>query len=101
MTRVLDGGNKRVSETYRDLLCNTLTVGIGAVQINPGDGIESYTCIIQASHDNTGRVLVGNAQEQRFELAAGESVSLPVDVGDVWVRSATQVQQTVNWLAGG
>jgi hypothetical protein len=101
MTRVLAGANTRVSETYRTLLCNTLDVGFNAVQINPGAGVESYTCIVQASHDNTGRVLVGNAQEQRFELAAGESVSLPVDIGDVWVRAAGNVQQTINWLAGG
>jgi hypothetical protein len=101
MTRVIDGGNKRVSETYRNLLCNTLNVGFGAVQINPGDGVESYTCIVQAAHANTANVLVGNRDEQRFELAAGESVSLPVDIGDVYVRSVNNVQQTVNWLAGG
>jgi len=101
MTRVLDGANERVAETYRLLLCNTLNVGIDAVAINPGQGVESYTCIVQAAHANTANVLVGNQYEQRFELAAGESVSLPVDVGDVWVRSAIQVQQTVNWLAGG
>lgn len=99
MTKGKGGASNRVMETYQTLIGNRLTATTTAQPLIARPNTEGFTCIVQASHDNTGTVLVGNANVQTFELEAGEAVSIPASPESVYVR-ADSGTQVVNWLGG-
>jgi hypothetical protein len=100
MTDKKGGASLPVMESYTNLRAGTQAIGVAAIRIATGLGVTSFTCIIQAAHGNAGRIFVGNAAGQYFELDAGEAVSIPTDINNVFVR-ASIANQTVRWLAGG
>lgn len=54
---------------------------------------------VQAGNGNTGTVYVGNATEQYYELAKGESIILPIGLlTQVYVKFSV-AGDTVNWFA--
>ena len=100
MTKRQGGASQPVMETFNILCAGTLAATITADPLITKPNVESFTTIVQASHDNGGRVLVGNAANQMFELDAGEAVSIPTSPHLIYVRAAAG-NQVVNWLSGG
>lgn len=85
--------------TNSALYDGTQNVGLVAVPLDARLVITEV--IVQADSGNQGTVLVGNADSQSFQLAAGSAVVITIDeTSKVWVRGTADWQR-VNWLAVG
>ena len=102
MTRKTSGASTPTMESYTALLAGTQTLTTAAAVVNIGTRVTSYTCIIQASNNNTqgSIVYIGNQYGQYFELVPGASVAIPVDANEVYARGSV-TGLVINWLAGG
>lgn len=100
MTQKKGGANQPVMESYNRLVGNRITnVTTSAQRLVNAVGVEAFTTIVQASHDNTQTVLVGSQNVQPFELESGEAVSIPTSPELIYVRAVAGTQ-VINWLAG-
>lgn len=73
-------------------------VGTTAVRLHPVAAMfRGQEILIQASPNNSATVLVGDADNQSFELAPGAGMTLNIqDPNDCWVKAVSGTQR-VNW----
>ncbi len=92
---------QRVASTAvpASILCGeNADVDTTAEQIT-ADSTPCQEVLVQARKANTGTISVGNASTQPIELAAGESIAIPVDDANKVYVKASADNQAVGWLA--
>lgn len=101
MTTKKSGANLKLSltgTTYDATHCGTRTVGVAQVALSTS--IPCFEVLLEAASSNGAVVFVGNIADGCYvELAAGATVTIPInDLAKVAVRAANGTQ-TVNWIA--
>lgn len=86
-----------MDDTSNVLLAGTKALTTTAVAIS---GSQYATeVVVQADPDNTVGVLIGNADSQPYQLAAGDSVKLRISNVALIYAKGVSGTPSVNWLA--
>lgn len=98
MTRAKVNDMVRQTETYDTLHAGTsTTAGVGQLA---NIGARIWQVILQADPGNAHYVYVGNANVQPWVLAAGATLTIPIDATNKIYVNIT-AGDAVNWLAMG
>ena len=98
MTRAKVNEQVRNTETYDTLHCGrNTTAGVGPLA---NIGARIWQIILQGDPGNAHYVYVGNAAQQHWVLAAGATLTIPIDnIAEVYVN--VTAGDAINWLAMG
>lgn len=99
MTKQVQGPLSGVTETYNSFFTGTIGVAFPAVAIYQ-EQMKCFQVIVQNSASSAATAYIGNALNgQYFELAAGESITIPInDLNKIHAGTAGGAA-TINFIA--